>query len=341
MNRVISFILLSLLILSVTTFFIADVDEEEDISYFVSNEVVTNTTIFKELDPQVKVKKVLRDFNLDNFYETTERNIDFSITKHVLMLWIVALIVSTAIIIPVRRYLSGGSLVPSGWINAIEAIVKFIRDSIAKPNVGEKWVMTWAPVLLTFFFFILFANGIGMVPIFDVLGSINRFLLEVPYSDKYNTINTMLNGGVTATANFNVTGALATITFFSIMIAGIMAHGFIKHWKNLVPHGLAWPVYIILIPIEIMGLFVKPFALTMRLAANMTGGHIALLALLSLMAIFGELFSSAVAGIGVSLVAVPMAAAIAGLEVIVVLVQAYVFTLLTAVFIGMAIHVHH
>ena len=81
MNRVISFILLSLLILSVTTFFIADVDEEEDISYFVSNEVVTNTTIFKELDPQVKVKKVLRDFNLDNFYETTERNIDFSITK--------------------------------------------------------------------------------------------------------------------------------------------------------------------------------------------------------------------------------------------------------------------
>ena len=91
----------------------------------------------------------------------------------------------------------------------------------------------------------------------------------------------------------------------------------------------------------VMGLFVKPFALTMRLAANMTGGHIALLALLSLMAIFGELFSSAVAGIGVSIVAVPMAAAIAGLEVIVVLVQAYVFTLLTAVFIGMAIHVHH
>ena len=93
--------------------------------------------------------------------------------------------------------------------------------------------MTWAPVLLTFFFFILFANGIGLVPIFDLLGSINRFLLNVPYSDKYNTINTLLNGGVTATANFNVTGALATITFFSIMIAGIMENGFIKHWKNL------------------------------------------------------------------------------------------------------------
>ena len=105
--------------------------------------------------------------------------IDFSITKHVLMLWIVTVIVSTAIIIPIRRYLSSGSLVPSGWVNAIEAIAKFIRDYIAKPNVGEKWVMTWAPVLLTFFFFILFANGIGMVPIFDVLGSINRVLLGV------------------------------------------------------------------------------------------------------------------------------------------------------------------
>ena len=153
--------------------------------------------------------------------------------------------------------------------------------------------------------------------------------------------NTMLNGGVTATANFNVTGALATITFFFYNDCWYNGARIYKALKNLVPHGLAWPVYIILIPIEIMGLFVKPFALTMRLAANMTGGHIALLALLSLMAIFGELFSSVAAGIGVSIVAVPMAAAIAGLEVIVVLVQAYVFTLLTAVFIGMAIHVHH
>ena len=107
------------------------------------------------------------------------------------------------------------------------------------------------------------------------------------------------------------------------------------------PHGLAWPVYIILIPIEVMGLFVKPFALTMRLAANMTGGHIAILALLSLMAIIGEMFASAVIGIGVGFISVPMAAAIYGLEIIVVLVQAYVFTLLTAVFIGMAINVHH
>ena len=121
----------------------------------------------------------------------------------------------------------------------------------------------------------------------------------------------------------------------------LMAVSFINHWKNLAPHGLAWPVYIILIPIELMGLFVKPFALTMRLAANMTGGHIARLALLSLMAIFGEMFHSTIAGVGVAFVAVPISVAISALEIIVVLVQAYVFTLLTAVFVGMAINVHH
>ena len=267
--------------------------------------------------------------------------IDFSVTKHVLMLWIVALLVGIAVIIPVRKFLSSKKTAPSGWMNGIEAIVQFIRDSIVKPNVGPKWVMTWTPFVLTLFFFILFANGIGMVPIFDVLGAFNRFVLDVPASDSNNMINNFLHGGVTATGNFNVTAGLATITFFSIMVAGTMAHGFINHWKNLAPHGLAWPIYIILIPIELMGLFVKPFALTMRLAANMTGGHIALLALLSLMAIFGEMFHSTIAGVGVAFVAIPISVAISALEIIVVLVQAYVFTLLTSVFVGMAINVHH
>ena len=267
--------------------------------------------------------------------------INFSVTKHVFMLWLVTILIGIAVIIPVRRFLAGGRPVPTGWMNALETIVQFIRDSIVKPNVGSKWVMAWTPLVLTFFFFILFANGIGMIPIFDVLGAFNRFLLGVPASDSHNVVNGILHGGVTVTGNFNVTAGLATITFFSIIIAGALAHGFLNHWKNLVPHGLAWPVYIILIPIEIMGLFVKPFALTMRLAANMTGGHIALLALLSLMAIFGEMFHSTAAGLGVAFVAIPIAVAISALEIIVVLVQAYVFTLLTAVFVGMAINVHH
>ena len=267
--------------------------------------------------------------------------INFSITKHVVMLWIASIILLLSIIIPVRIFLNKKTKIPKGWINALELIIKFIRDSIVRPNVGNKWVMTWTPVMLTFFFFILYANTLGMIPIFDILGLVNRFVLKVPYSDSTNFINGLLHGGVTATGNFNVTAGLATVTFFSIILAGTLAHGFIKHFKNLVPHGLPGPVYIILIPIEVMGLFVKPFALTMRLAANMTGGHIALLALLSLMAIFGEMFNSVLVGIGVAFISVPMAAAITGLEIIVILVQAYVFTLLTSVFIGMAINVHH
>ena len=267
--------------------------------------------------------------------------IDLSVTKHVLMLWIVAIVVACAVIIPIQKYLQKNKPVPSGWMNVLEMVVKFVRDSIVQPNIGSKYTEMWAPMILTFFFFILFANGIGLIPIFDLLGALNRFIFQVPASDDHNIINALLHGGVTATGNFNVTAALAVITFFTILIAGTRAHGFINHWKNLAPPGLAWPVYIILIPIEIIGMFVKPFALTMRLAANMTGGHIAIIAILSFMTIFAGIFNSAITGIGVALFSVPLATAISGLEIIVVLVQAYVFTLLSAVFIGMAINVHH
>jgi F-type H+-transporting ATPase subunit a len=306
-----------------------------NIIHHVSN---TYTPILEKFHPIIYFPKL---FGIEEGHGMYNILYSMSVTKHVFMLWIVALLVGIAVIIPVRKFLSSNKTAPSGWMNGIEAIVQFIRDSIVKPNVGPKWVMTWTPLVLTFFFFILFANGIGMIPIFDVLGAINRFVLNVPASDSHNMINNILHGGVTATGNFNVTAGLATITFFSIMVAGTMAHGFINHWKNLAPHGLAWPIYIILIPIELMGLFVKPFALTMRLAANMTGGHIALLALLSLMAIFGEMFHSTIAGVGVAFVSIPISVAISALEIIVVLVQAYVFTLLTSVFVGMAINVHH
>ena len=264
-----------------------------------------------------------------------------SVTKHVLMLWVVFILIACAIIIPVRKYLNQEKAIPSGWMNALESVVKFIRDSIVQPNVGSKHTETWAPIIQTFFFFILFAYGIGLIPVFDLLGVLNRFLYQVPATNDHTLIKLHLHGGATVTGNFNVTAGLATITFFAIMVAGSRTHGFINHWKNLAPHGLAWPVYIILIPIEIIGMFVKPFALTMRLAANMTGGHIAILAILSFMAIFADMFDSTVTGISVALFSIPMATAISGLEIIVVLVQAYVFTLLSAVFIGMAINVHH
>ena len=269
----------------------------------------------------------------------TVLGINFSVTKHVFMLWLVAATVFVVVTWTVRRYLKQGGLIPYGPMNALEAVVEYVRDSIVLPNVGRKWVNTWTPLILTFFFFILFANAVGLIPIFEVVALLDRWVL---HTGEDSLVKRLLHGGTTATANFNVTAALASITFGAIIVAGTRAHGFVKHWKNLVPHGLAPVLYVILIPIELMGMFVRPFALTMRLAANMTGGHIAILAILSFVFLFAEMFGRAVAGVGVGLaVSVPLAVGISALEIIVVLVQAYVFTLLTAVFMGMAIHAHH
>jgi F-type H+-transporting ATPase subunit a len=264
--------------------------------------------------------------------------IDFSVTKHVFMLWVVAALVFLIVTTTVRRYLRQDRLIPAGFMNALEIVVEFVRDGIVEPNVGRKWVRSWTPLLLTLGIFILASNAIGLIPIFDVLSLINHTVLHLP---EESFMARVLHGGTTATGNFNVTAALATITFFTIIIAGARAHGFVQHWKNLVPHGLPMPVTIMLIPIEVMGMFVRPFALTMRLAANMTGGHIAILAILSFVFIFTELSGQALVGVGVGVPSMVLAALLSALEIIIVAVQAYVFTLLSAVFIGMAIHAHH
>ena len=264
--------------------------------------------------------------------------IDMSITKHVFMLWLVAALVFAIVTLAVRRYLRQGA-VPSGLGLGLEWAVERVRDDIVEPNVHHKWVNTWAPLVLTFFVFIFSLNLIGMIPIFEFLGVVDHWVLHL---DPESFLGRLLHGGTTATANFNVTAGLALVTFGAIIVAGSRAHGFVQHWMNLVPHGLPVWVYFLLVPIEVMGLFVKPFALTMRLAANMTGGHIAILAVLSLVFMFTEMFKTGIAGVAVGfLVSVPLAVGISSLELIVVLVQAYVFTLLSAVFIGMAINVHH
>jgi F-type H+-transporting ATPase subunit a len=260
------------------------------------------------------------------------------VTKHVLMLWIVAAVLFLVVTVTVRKFLRQDRPVPTGFMTVLEIIVEFVRDSIVTPNVGRKWTMTWTPVLLTLGLFIFTANLIGMVPFFDTLGLVNH-MTNAP---EESFLAQLVHGGATATGNLNVTAALATISFFLIIIAGTRAHGFVKHFKNLIPGGVPVFVYPILIPIEIMGMFVRPFALMARLAANMTGGHIALLAIISFVFIFTQQFNATV-GIAVgAFLSIPLAVGISALEAIVVVpVQAYVFTLLTAVFIGMAIHAHH
>ena len=262
--------------------------------------------------------------------------VDMSVTKHVLMLWLVAAFVFVVVTAAVRSYLAQDRRIPSRFMSGLEFLVEFLRDTVVRPSVGDKWTNAWTPLLLTFFVFILAANAIGLIPLFDVLSLLNHTVI---HASEESFFARALHGGVTATGNYNVTAALATISFFAIIVAGSMAHGFVKHWKNLMPHQ---PLYIAipLIPIEIMGMFVRPFALTMRLAANMTGGHIAILAILSFVFIFAQMSAGLGVAIGLGL-SLPLAVALLALEIIVVLVQAYVFTLLTAVFIGMAIHAHH
>src|SRR5690242_3751643 len=131
--------------------------------------------------------------------------IDFSVTKHVLMLWLVAAFVFVVVTWTVRRYLRQERLIPSGFMNALEAVVEFVRDDITLPNVGRKWVITWTPLILTFFLFILCANAVGLIPLFDVLGLVDHFVL---HTGEHSFVKQLLHGGTTATSNFNVTAAL-------------------------------------------------------------------------------------------------------------------------------------
>ena len=236
---------------------------------------------------------------------------DISITKHVIMLWIAAIVTVSLAIYGTRRYRQSQSAQPEGLSHLYELLINFIRDDIVIPNIGQSHCRFWTPLITTYFIFILTCNFLGLIPLFDLIPG----------------------GSSTVTGNFNSTAALATITFFAIIFAGTMKHGFVGYWKNMIPSGVPGPVLLILIPIEILGMFVRPFALTMRLGANMTAGHIGMLAIFALPIILSA------ASIGIA--SIVLNTGIYFLEMIVSFVQAYVFTLLSSVFIGMAIHAEH
>src|SRR5258708_5745796 len=150
--------------------------------------------------------------------------VDLSVTKHVFMLWVVALILFVVVTSIVRRFLRQTRPVPGNAMSALEIGVEFVRDSVVLPNIGEKWAKTWTPLLLSLFFFILFANAIGLVPIFDVLGLLNHFVL---HTGEESFVSRLVHGGTTATGNFNVTAGLAVVSFVAIVAAGTRAHGFV------------------------------------------------------------------------------------------------------------------
>lgn len=226
---------------------------------------------------------------------------DVSITKHVVFMWISALLLISVFYFVTRGYKK--SLIPKGVANLVELLVVFVKDEIVKPTIGKGYER-FMPYLLTVFFFILTNNFLGLLPY-----------------------------GATATSNISVTATLATISFFVIIIGGMMKNGPIGYLKGLIPHGV--PVFLlpVMFVVEFLGLFTRPFALAIRLFANMTAGHIVILALIGLIFILKTVY--------VAPVSIAFALFIYLLEILVALIQAYIFTMLSSLFIGMAVHQDH
>lgn len=221
-------------------------------------------------------------------------SIDFSITKHVVFLWVAALLLCVLAIWAAR--MNRKQRVPTGFGNLMEVFVQFIRDEIVIPNMGPKG-LKYMPYLLTTFFFILIMNLLGLIPY-----------------------------GASATGNVSVTAGLAIIAFIMIQASAMKSQG-LGHYVAHLTGGVHWALWPIMVPIEILGLFTKPFALCIRLFANMTGGHIVIVSLIGLIFIF----KSYVVAVG----PVAFVLGISFLELFVAFLQAYIFTMLTSLFMGL------
>jgi F-type H+-transporting ATPase subunit a len=241
--------------------------------------------------------------------------LDLSPTKHVVFLFLAAL-VCLAIFVPIGRAMKNkfSNRAPTGLANAMEAMVLYFRDEVVRRNISHG-ADSYTGYILTLFFFILFMNLLGLVPF-----------------------------GSTATGNFMVTGALALVTFVVTEISGMRALGFAGYMgtifyapKGMNPIGTAI-MLVILTPVEFLGKLTKPFALMIRLFANMMAGHTLVLSLLGLIFIFAS--GGAIVAGGVTLASIAMVSGIMILELFVAFLQAYIFALLTAVFIGQIQHAH-
>jgi len=240
--------------------------------------------------------------------------IDFSPTKHVVFMALAAVIVC-ALFLTVARALKGKyeGQAPSGMANAMEAMIIYFRDEIVRRNIGHG-ADGYTPFILTLFFFILTMNLLGLVP-----------------------------WGASPTGNIMVTGALAVVSLVAIEVSGFVALGPAGYAKTIfyAPKGMG-PVgtaimLVIMTPVELVGKLAKPFALMVRLFANMTAGHTVILSLMGLIFVFGNL---SIGRWGVAAGSVGMSVAMMMLEIFVAFLQAYIFAMLTSVFIGLIRHAH-
>jgi F-type H+-transporting ATPase subunit a len=236
--------------------------------------------------------------------------LDLSITKNVVTLLLVCAIMLFVFMSVARAYTKRPGQAPKGMQSLFEPLIVFVRDDIAKPSIGKKYER-YMPYLLTVFFFIWIANMLGLIPIFP--------------------------GGSNFTGNIAITMTLAVLTFIITTVTG---NG--HYWRHIFAMpGVPIPILIILTPIEIMGMFLKPIVLMIRLFANMMAGHIIALSFFALIFIFGKGGESAGAGYAVSVGSIAFTVFMGVLELLVCFLQAYVFTMLSAIYFGSAIEEHH
>jgi len=264
--------------------------------------IMTHEHIYKGDAPVYeKVEKKEGDVGPDTYAIANAKPFDLSITKSVAgMLFVLALMCFLFLRVA-RKYSKNPNQAPSGSQGLLEPLILFIRDEVAIPNIGKKKAHKFMPFLLTTFFFIWLCNLLGLVPFV---------------------------GGFNITGTLSITAVLAFIVFVITTVNGN------KHyWSHILwPAGVPLPIKFILVPVEIVGIFLKPLVLMIRLTANITAGHIIILAFVSLVLIFGE--QSQVAGYGVGVGAVLFMVFMFFIELLVAFLQAYVFTLLAAIYFG-------
>jgi F-type H+-transporting ATPase subunit a len=234
--------------------------------------------------------------------------LDLGPTKHLAYLGVTVLILLAVLSWARRNY--DRDRIPRGRVApVVELILVFIRDEIAEKNIGHDG-RKYTPLLASFFSFILVAALIGLLP-----------------------------RASTATGNLSVTLALATVSFLATQWAGIRKFGFVHHFAGMIPSGLPWWLIPVMIPVELLGMFARPFALTVRLFANMIAGHMVITTLLLLIPLMAKVSTA----LGLIMIPVSLALAlfIMFLEILVAFLQAFIFTLLSSIFIGMAAHPAH
>jgi F-type H+-transporting ATPase subunit a len=250
---------------------------------------------YKLVNDKVKIVNIL------GVVDPTASLIDLSITRNVASMWFSIALLLIIFIGVANSYKKTVGKAPRGLQSFLEPIILFVRDDIAKPNIGPKY-QRFMPLLLTMFFFIWINNLIGLVPFFP--------------------------GGSNLTGNIAVTLVMATITLVVVNVNGNK-----DYWKHIFLPDVPFWLYPIMWPVELVGVLSKPFALMIRLFANITAGHVIVLSLISLIFVFKA--------VAVSAVSVPFVVFMDVLELLVAVLQAFIFTLLTALFIGSAVAEHH